>query len=246
MRDITVIIPFKETKNKDSVELLKRAIASCGKNHIIVVVPDKDFKESLGKNVKVLFVENVKGYTEPSYLINAAVESCSTEWFALLQFNDTFEDFWFAEFERYADANPATSIFMPLTEAVDTEGKTIGYQNEIAWASSFVNNLGELDVDALNAYYLFTPWGAVINKDNFIKDGELKPSMKISYLYEFLLRSANEGHSIYVIPKAGYKHLINKEKAPVGDMSREETEWWFDLAKKEYYFKNDRNKTFDE
>lgn len=249
MKNLTIIIPFKEISDSACESKLEKAITSCGDNRVILVVPEGDFSKTFAENVSVLKVADTNCST-PAAFINAGVNACKSDWFSILQFDDEFKGFWFDEAEKYIKAFPTNSVFMPLTEAVNEEGKILGYQNEIAWASSFVNELGELPFDALKDYHLFSPWGAVINRGNFLKDGALKPSIKASFMYEFLLRSANEGHSVYVIPKAGYKHLLGRENGynstVTNGMDRDELEWWFDLAKKECYFKNDRNKTYED
>ena len=253
MIDISVVIPFKEVEDIGCIELLRKAIESCGEHKVILAIPDDEtsakFSETFGDNVTVVKVINTSNCETPAYLINAGVGVCTTEWFSILQFDDTYKSFWFKEVEKYSRYNPTVGIFMPLTEAVDSDAKRLGYQNEIAWASSFVNNLGELSADVLQDYHLFSPWGSVIKRDTFIKDGGLKPSMKVSYLYEYLMRSANEGHLVYVVPKSGYVHLVNREGGYnytiTKDMDKEEIEWWYDLARKECYFKVDRNKTYE-
>ena len=74
--------------------------------------------------------------------------------------------------------------------------------------------------------------------------------MKFAFWYEFLLRALNSGLVVYVIPKVGYKHIINREGSYTDVLNKtmkpEEADWWVDLSRKEMFFKKDRNKTYEE
>ena len=57
------------------------------------------------------------------------------------------------------------------------------------------------------------------------------------------------GKKIYVVPKVGYIHSLNRKNS-LSDIytetiSNEEADFWVECAKKEYMFKNDRNKKFE-
>jgi hypothetical protein len=48
---------------------------------------------------------------------------------------------------------------------------------------------------------------------------------------------------MFVIPKTGYIHMVNRDGSltnEIANMSEKEKLFWLDLAKKEYYFKNER------
>jgi hypothetical protein len=53
-----------------------------------------------------------------------------------------------------------------------------------------------------------------------------------------------------VIPKVGYYHFVNREGSMsdvyAKTMSEKEADWWIDLSEKEYFFKKDRNKIYEE
>ena len=59
-----------------------------------------------------------------------------------------------------------------------------------------------------------------------------------------------KGKKIYVIPKVGYYHTANRPGSItmnyVDTMTEREADWWIDLAKKEYFFPQDRKKTYTE
>jgi hypothetical protein len=74
--------------------------------------------------------------------------------------------------------------------------------------------------------------------------------MKLVFWLEYLLRSLHEQKRLFVIPKVGYYHFVGREDSMTGEYSRtiteKEADWWVDLAKKEYFFKKDRNKVYEE
>lgn len=113
---------------------------------------------------------------------------------------------------------------------------------------SFSNEIGVIDEDTLQSYYDFSPNGAIFRTDDFIDIGMLKPSLKLSFWYEFLLRAANQGLKMYVIPKNGYLQLIERDGSMLEMLSKEmdddERAWWIKLANKEYYFKQERKKSY--
>ena len=85
-------------------------------------------------------------------------------------------------------------------------------------------------------------------KVDFEDIGGFKPSMKLTFVYEFLLRATYNDKRIMTIPKVGYKHTNmrewslfwnyrnNEEEVIVPD----EAKFWIDTAKKEYFFTSDR------
>ena len=51
-----------------------------------------------------------------------------------------------------------------------------------------------------------------------------------------------------MIPKVGYNHSLGRKNSLVeqykAEISKEESQWWFDLAKREYFYKEDRKKEY--
>ena len=136
---------------------------------------------------------------------------------------------------------PNISVFMPLEDITDfNNGKYIGFGNEAAWASSFSNEIGYVDNECLQNYFDFYVTGSIFNKADWNEVGGLKPLIKISFWYEWLLRLTNKSKKVYVIPKVGYNHSLGRSGSLVetykSTVSKEESEWWFDLAKREYMF----------
>lgn len=90
----------------------------------------------------------------------------------------------------------------------------------------------------------------------------MKKSMKLSHYYEFFLRMIYNDLKVMTVPRLGYElRIVRKEtytdstcKLPQditeyspeqGGISPEEGRYWFELAKKEYFFDEDRKKTYE-
>jgi hypothetical protein len=78
--------------------------------------------------------------------------------------------------------------------------------------------------------------------------GGFKSSIKLTFVYEFLLRLTYNSVSIMTIPKLGYKHTNMREgsifwnyKFGEEKMLEDEVKFWVQTAKKEYFFVDDRN-----
>ena len=86
--------------------------------------------------------------------------------------------------------------------------------------------------------------------DNF---GGFKKSMKLTFVYEFLLRLTYNSARIMTIPRLGYKHVNMRESSIFWNykngkniLTDEEVKFWIDTAKKEYFFTNDRDIKYEE
>ena len=250
MKDLTVIIPISELKDEAEIGMLQKAIDSAGDNNIIVVGPKSELDKINNDNVKKLV--NKSDNVTYQHQVNMAVDEVNTKYFSVLEFDDYFSPKWFDNVEKYIEYDTEDiSCFLPLTEIVDfKENKIIGYSNEPFWASSFSEEVGYPDMESMTNYLNFNTSGAVFKKDDFVALGQLKESMKLVFWYEYLLRSLYNNKRLYVIPKVGYYHVVNRDgslSAYYGEtISEKEANWLVDLAKKEYYFKKDRNKVYEE
>ena len=246
-KDISVIIPIERT-SEDNMALLRAAMASVPKGLDIYISTTTD-------NAGADFGEVKKVVTcdDPSFasLVNNAVSEIDGKWFTVLEYDDTMTKIWLKNIEKYTEAKPDVSVFMFLEDISDfNTGKFVSFGNEAAWASSFSNEIGYIDNDCLQNFFDFYMTGSLFNKDDWENVGGLKKSIKVTFWYEWMLRLTSKGHKIYVIPKIGYNHRLGRKgslteiyKAEVG---AKETQWWFDRAKIESVYKEDRNKTYRE
>lgn len=251
MKNITVIIPVFELGKGDRKDMLSKAVESAGDTQVIVIGAAEDIKIVDELNLKVKTIVNDTNNTSYQRQVNLALKNVKTEYFSVLEYDDIFTPIWFKNVERYIEKDTEEIFaFLPLTEVLDVNLGIVGYANEAVWASSFTNEIGYYDIQALEDYLNFNVSGAVFKTEEFLHLGGLKESIRLSFWYEFLLRALYKGKKAYVIPKIGYIHTVGREDSlttfTMNNMSEKEANWWIDLAKKEYFFPHDRNKTYQE
>ena len=261
MENVTYIIPLNEY-NKEVEKNLKRALDSLENvegnedDEIIFVGPKKVIDNAAKliseKNKKEVTLVTNEEKTDFFNQVNIAVFSCTTPFFSILEFDDAYKPYWNKEAQKYAAATDA-SIILPINEFIK-DGEFASLGNEFAWSSVFAEKeeetIGFISLDALDSFFDFNVTGALIRTEDFISLGGLKPSLKIAAWYEFLLRAAYNKKLIYVAPKDGYEHTIQR-KGSYSDLafktiSPEEGKWLISTAKQEYFFKEDRNKAFSQ
>lgn len=255
MKELGIIIPMHEF-GKENIEQLKKAVASVLEDTPICLSVPKGTKSTLFNGLSnVTVVKSTDDGTSFAELVENGVRAFNknpdVKWFSILEFDDTYTPIWLTNVKKYIEFMPETSVFMCLEDITDfNNGKYIGFGNAEAWASSFSNEIGYIDNDCLQNYFDFYLTGSVFNLKDWLEVGGLKPSIKIAFWYEWMLRATNKGKEIFVIPKVGYNHTLGREASLVEkykkEIDKEETQWWFDLAKREAYFIEDRNKTYEE
>lgn len=255
MKDVTIIVPVNlidENTQGLFDAALESVAAANGKDTPIIVVGPKDVLDKLKAPedfTAIRYAENeVEGLPAQ---VNAAVSVCDTKWFSVLEYDDTYTDIWFRNVDAYITKTPTDTIFIPLTEVYNYgEQLALGFVNQAPWASSFSEKMGYFDKDILLNFSEVNLTGALINREDYLEVGGLKESMKLFYWYEFLLRAAEKNKTIFVVPKVGYHHFLNRPNSFSGDgvkaFSQDEIDWWYSLAQSEYLFKKDRKKTYQE
>lgn len=241
MKELVVIIPMNEF-GKENIELLNKAVESVPNElNVLLSVPSgTDGKKLKGISDRLGVVSESEG-SSFAELVNAAINTIEEKWFSILEFDDTYTPIWYDNAKKYIEFMPSTSVFMYLEDITDfNDGRYIGFGNEAAWASAFSNEIGFIDNDCLQNYFDFYMTGSIFNTADWKEVGGLKPSIKITFWYEWLLRATNKNKTVYVIPKVGYNHKLGRKGSLIetykSTISQEETQWWFDLAKKEYIF----------
>lgn len=243
MKELVVIIPMHEF-GKGNIELLNKAVDSVPEEIKVVLSHSKnlDKRKLKGINERVSFVAESEGDSFAE-LVNAAVDSVANDfkWFSILEFDDTYTATWLPNAKKYIDFMSDTSVFMTFEDITDfNNGKYIGFGNEAAWASSFSNEIGYIDNDCLQNYFDFYLTGSIFNIADWQEVGGLKPQIRLTFWYEWLLRATNKGKKVFVIPKVGYNHALGREGSLVEKYRKEidnkETQFLFDLAKREYLF----------
>lgn len=252
INNLVIIIPVHEL-NKEIKTLLTRAINSVPIDYEIRIsckngLSSKIKAMELNENVVIYENEEKDSPTDFASLVNQAVDN--SEWFSILEFDDEYTDLWFKEAEKYIEYNPEISVFMPMEDILEYKShKFLNFGNEAAWASSFSNEIGYIDNECLENFFDFYLTGSIFNTKDWQDYGGLKPSIKVSFWYEFLLRMTHNGKKIFIIPKIGYKHYVNRPSSLYlqyrDTISEKESNWWFDLAKEEQFFTEDRNKIYE-
>ena len=244
MKELAVIIPMHEF-GKDNIELLNNAIDSVPEGIVIYLSVPKGTTAAKvkGKSDRATLVVSEEDGTSFADLVNSAVKKLGDDikWFSILEYDDTYTPIWLDNVKRYIDFMPNTSVFMCLEDITDfNDGKYIGFGNAEAWASAFSNEIGYIDIDSLQNYFDFYLTGSVFNKADWNDIGGLKPQIKLTFWYEWMLRATNKSKKIFVIPKVGYNHNLNRKGSLVNkyreSMSKEEVQWHFDMAKREYLY----------
>jgi hypothetical protein len=260
--NITAIIPLHEYNDKIS-SLLDKAIESVLKQEkvdklpqIIVVYASAIEEGVIGLQqgllrkyqnaLDILFIKN-EGKTDYQSQVNLAVDSITTDYFSVLEFDDEYGTTFFRNAQKYLESYPEIDVFMTMMIEVNELNQGIKLTNETVWAQQFVGENGEmgyLNANALKQYTDFKLSGAVIKKSEFINVGRYKSNIKLTFMYEFLLRALNNACKVYSIPKIGYKHLATREGSLfdgyLKNMPVDERKFWFDTASKEANFITDR------
>lgn len=259
MSNITIILPVCEFNDNLNI-LYRKAIGSIpiedGKKAtypVMVIGPKKVINEyhdeKIEKIVDIKYVENEDSDFQTQ--INTAAKNCETDYFSILEIDDTYNPNWFVNVEKHIEAMPETPFFLPLTELCDVssgEQVPVGFANEIALTTSFSDAIGFIGIDELNEFSDFSCTGGVFRVSDFLEIGGLKKNLKIVFWYEFLMRAANNHKEAYVIPKLGYKHNVRRPGSLM-DMipktfTEDEAKFWYETAKQEYFFNEDRKREY--
>jgi len=254
--NLSVILPIKSARVKDFSELFDKAITSLKTqklpfNELIIVHTDEDTLVSAieGYDFGEINVKKLVWVDEPNYAaqINFGVENSDSEWVSFFEFDDEYSSIWFKNVAVYVNAYKDVDAFLPIVVDIDNKGVFAGFTNEATFATNFTSDIGILNNEILQNYQNFQSSGMVIKKSVFERYGKFKPSFKLTFVYEFMLRMTHNSIKIMSIPKIGYKHVNLREgsifwnyKNGTEVMVPDEIKFWIDSAKKEYLFTVDR------
>lgn len=253
----TIILPIHKL-DETNTSYFERAIKSIENQKVkaeelLIVVPKGlEIKNEVLNNVKHTIVVN-EGETDFCSQINFGVNNVKTEFFSILEVDDEYSKIWFDNVAKYISAYKDVDVFLPIVLDVDINGKFLHFTNEPVWAKDFSDKLGFLDNDALLNFPNFQLSGAVIKTESFKAVGGLKPSIKLHFIYEFFLRMSYYDKKMMTLPKLGYKKVnmrpdslfFNYYNTESEKIDAVEARFWFNTARKECYFKQDRGIKFD-
>jgi hypothetical protein len=258
--NISVILPVHEL-NEETKILFNNSIQSVADqivrpDELVIVVPKDSEVASYVKSLdfgdlkSIVTIAENEGETDFASQTNYGVSVAKSDWVSFLEYDDEYSKIWFSNVVKYREAHTDVEIFMPIIVDVDANKQFIGLTNEAVWAQSFSDELGILDNNALLTYQNFNIDGIVIKKSLINDFGGFKPSIKLTFIYEFLLRMTFKAVRTMVIPRFGYMHM-NQRNGSLFSSYKEtlnptEAKWWLAQAKKEYYFAKDRNTTYQQ
>ena len=253
---ISVILPVKSRNTKGFDEYFDKAIQSVQYqkeyiNELIIVHTGEDsFKDYVNTydfgdlNVISLVYGDTPNFAGQ---VNAGVETATSEWVSILEFDDEYSNIWFKNATNYMKIYKDYDAFLPVVVDVDDKGVFVGFTNEATFAANFSAEIGILTNETLLTYQNFQIAGMLIKRDSYIKNGMMKKSFSLTFGYEFLLRMTNNSVKFMTIPRIGYKHMNLREGSifwnyKFGDdkLTEDEVKFWIDLAKKEYFYIKDR------
>lgn len=254
--DVSVILPIKTATAKDFDEYFKKSIDSLinqktSINELVIVHTDEELLINKLNDYDFgnLNVKKVKWDSDPSFTkqINYGIQNSSSSWVSFFEFDDEYSNIWFDNVRKYMDVYKEVKAFLPIVIDVDDKGLFAGFTNEATFASNFSQEVGYLTNETLHSFQNFQTAGMVLKKDVIEDFGAFKTNFKLTFIYEFLLRLTFNSVKIMTIPRLGYKHVNLREGSIFwnyknGDdiLSENEVKFWIESAKKEYFFKDER------
>jgi hypothetical protein len=254
---ISVILPIKSSKAKDFDDYFEKAITSLkdqqvGIEELVIVHSQEqsliDFLDTYDfgdLNVTKLLWDKDPNYSSQ---VNFGIKNAKGTWVSLFEFDDEYSSIWFKNVKKYVESFPEIQMFLPVVVETDEKGLFAGFTNEATFAANFSQEMGMLTNDTLQEYQNFQTAGSVFKKSIVEDFGGFKPSIKLTFIYEFLLRLTYNSITIMTIPRLGYKHVNLREgsifwnyKFGESKMVEDEVKFWIQTAKREYFFTDDRS-----
>jgi hypothetical protein len=259
MSNITVIIPVHELQ--DNMEFFfNRAINSVSGQKIkpsellIVRSKDEELKKFLdsfdyGEIKDITRIVENDGDTSFQGQMNYGIGESKTPYFTFLEYDDELSAIWLDAGEEYIKHYPEVGVFLPIVFEANPEGQFLSFTNEAVWAKDFSEEMGFIDNNILQNFANFNFDGMIVKKEVVDEFGGIKTNMELTFTYEFLLRMTYNSVPVMVIPKLGYKHTNSREGSLFVDyknrMNPVESKFWQHQAKKEYFWSEDREITYE-
>lgn len=253
---LSVILPIKSSKVKDFEDYFNKAIESIKNQQVdieelvIVHTPEESLVSIInGYDFGKLNINKILWDKDPNYMeqVNYGIKNAKGKWISLFEFDDEYSSIWFKNVKKYTESYPEVQMFLPVVVETDDKGIFAGFTNEATFAANFTQEMGFLTNETLQNYQNFQTAGSVFKKEIIEDFGGFKPSIKLTFIYEFLLRLTYNSVSIMTIPKLGYKHINMREgsifwnyKFGESVMTEDEVKFWIQTAKREYFFVEDR------
>ena len=254
--NITVIIPLNVLAEQD-VPYFTKAIDSIKNmetkpDEVIITMCDcadlNQFIETYdftGLNVTKIINPDANSFAKQ---INFAAAKVKTKYFSILEFDDEYSKKWFSHVLEYEKHYHEIKLWLPIVVDINPDKVFLGLTNEAVWAMNFGDEVGMLDEVALNGYPNFQTSGAVIETDSFLTFGGFKSNIKLSFVYELILRLVHQGVKTMTIPKVGYIHTNFRENSLFWNykhnqeqlVTAKEADFWIQTARRECLYPYER------
>lgn len=259
--NITVIIPVNGLTEQEVPYFVKAInsikgmdtkpdeiiITTCDCEDLNKFIDEYDFS---GLNVTKIINPDSNNFAKQ---INFAAKQVKTKYFSILEYDDTYTKNWFSHVLSYEKHYPEVKIWLPIVVDINPNEQFLGLTNEAVWAMNFGDELGFLDEQSLNNFPNFQTSGAVIETDSFITFGGFKSNIKLTFIYELLLRLVRQDVKTMTIPKVGYIHTNLRENSLFWNykfnqdlaISSKDADFWIQTARKEYFYPYEREIELD-
>jgi hypothetical protein len=257
MKNITVILPIHKIEG-DYKLMLDNAIKSIEpfQNDVfLTIVCPTSLKSELDGLSEVLDVKIISNSGSSDFIsqVNLGIEKCETEWFSILEIDDEYKPIWLKSIDQYKKVFNDVDVFLPIVRDINSEGRFVSFTNESTWAYGFTEKQGILDNEVLLDFQNYQISGGLYRTQVIKDNGLLKDNIKLTFGYEFLLRLTHNNVKIMTVPRVGYQHLNFREDSLFWSyknddkikLSENETKFWLETAKKEFFFKNKRDVNYE-
>jgi len=256
---INIILPIHDV-NKDIKSHFETAIESLRKQTIkdftltVVYSPKKSVMEYVTNfdfGVPTTLLENT-GDTDFCSQINLGASISKSPYISILELDDEMTPTYVSNTIEHINAYPEIDTFLPIVVDTDNKGEFISFTNESVWAMNLTESIGYLDNESLKAYENYQTSGLTIKTSTFNEIGGLKSNIRLSFGYEFLLRLTHLSKTVFIIPKLTYRHTNFRKgslfwlyKNGEDKLSTDEASFWLETAKKEYFFSENREISYE-
>jgi len=253
-------------------DILKDPVATYAKVNAEGVKEEKEEKIEKGEAVNYTLV-NTKSESFAQLfneLFSYAFDN-EYEFFSIMEQEDVFALHWFKYVQKYASEKENVGAFSPLMRHT-VNSVYQGIINEIPWVEGIAEEAGITDINILlKAETAINILGCAFRVSKLIEHlpenenggySPMKESMKLINAYEFFLRIIYDDIKVLTIPRNGYElnYAVRDSYNPLsskipsnitqlpqekGGITQQEAKFYIDLARKEYFFEEDRNIVFE-
>lgn len=258
---ISIILPIKTGKAIGFSDFFDKCVQSIKNqkdhvNEVVIVHGSEDYLTNFltEYDFSGITVTLESWNTEPNFAkqVNHGVSISKSNWCSILEFDDEYSNIWFKNVFKFMDIYKDVDVFLPIVVDVDDKLVFAGFTNEATFASNVSSEMGILTNETLQNFQNFQISGMVFNKEKYQQVGGLKSNIRLTFGYELFLRLTHNSSKIITIPRIGYKHMNLREgsifwnyKNGENKITQSEAKFWIDSAKKEYFFTQERDISYE-